>query len=101
MNTRYCHLGIPYLDIKNYQLNTEIVKLIPEDIAYNEKIISIDKLENILTVGFVNKDSISIIIPKLENFLKYKIIPILIKLSDWEEVIQSAYINQEEIDWKG
>jgi len=104
MEKRYCHFGIPYLDIKNYELDTEIVKIIPEDIAFNEQIIAIDKWKDILTIGFVNESSIDIIISKLENFLpiKYKILPILINLSDWKEVIQSAYIdNTKEIDWRG
>jgi hypothetical protein len=40
MESRYCHFGVPYLDIKNYELDLEIVQLIPEELARQYKVYS-------------------------------------------------------------
>jgi hypothetical protein len=57
-------------------------------------------LDNILTIG-ITKLKMLENIPTLERKLgfKYHILPTLINISDWQEVIQSAYNIVEEINW--
>jgi len=83
---------IPFLDISNYELDKNITKLIPKNIAEKYKIIAIDKFDQILTIGITEKGDKNII-PILEEQLKYKIIPFLISLTDWTNIIQTVYIN--------
>jgi HD-like signal output (HDOD) protein len=46
-------VGIPGIDILNYDINPAIVNLIPADFARNHEVFPLDKLGNQLTVGMV------------------------------------------------
>jgi hypothetical protein len=96
----YTHFGIPFLDIKSYELDVNIVRLIPESVAREHKIIAIDKLGDILTVG-ITKAEDEKLLPLFEQDLQCKIIPFLITLDGWQEVIASAYIEKENNTWLG
>jgi type IV pilus assembly protein PilB len=43
--------GFPYLPLSNYEIDAQIVKLIPENVARQYNLIAIDKLGNSLTVA--------------------------------------------------
>lgn len=43
--------GFPYLPLANYEIETQIVKLIPENVAKQYNLIAIDKIGNSLTVA--------------------------------------------------
>jgi len=46
--------GYPYLPLRNYEINREILKLIPAEIAKKYYVIPIDKIGNILTITIAN-----------------------------------------------
>jgi hypothetical protein len=48
------YFPIPFLDLKNYTLNYDIINLINNNLIKKYKIIPIDLYNNILTVGMVN-----------------------------------------------
>lgn len=51
LTTQY---GFPYLPLKNYEIEPEIVKLIPRNVSEQYVIIAIDKVGNSLTVAMSN-----------------------------------------------
>lgn len=51
LTTQY---GFPYLPLKNYEIDQEIVKLIPRNVAEQYALIAIDKVGNSLTVAMSN-----------------------------------------------
>ena len=42
--------GFPYLQLENYEIDPEIVKLLPKEIAQKYSLIAIDRIGNILTI---------------------------------------------------
>ncbi|MBM3253922.1 MAG: type II secretion system protein GspE, partial [Candidatus Omnitrophica bacterium] len=46
--------GLPYLPLKNYDLNPEITKLIPRELALRYALIPIDKIGNTLTISITD-----------------------------------------------
>jgi type IV pilus assembly protein PilB len=46
--------GLPYLPLKNYELNPEIIKLIPKELAHKYSLIAIDKIGNTLTISITD-----------------------------------------------
>lgn len=89
----YTHFNIPFLDIKNYDFDTAIVRIIPEEMSKEYKVIAIDKLNHILTVGMVHPEDKNLI-EFLEQETKMLVMPFQINLSDWQEVIATVYIEK-------
>lgn len=48
------HLGIPYIDLDNYQINPEVATLIPENIVKRHELIAVDRKDNILVIAMVD-----------------------------------------------
>ena len=46
--------GFPYLPLEGYELNSEVVKLVPENVARQYRVIPLDVMGNILTVAMSN-----------------------------------------------
>ena len=92
---RYTHFVTPFLDIKNYDFDSEIVRIIPKEMSREHKVIAIDKLGNVLTVGMVHSEDKNLI-EFLEQETKLMVIPFQISLSDWQEVIATVYIEKEK-----
>jgi len=46
--------GFPYLQLENYEIDPEIVKIIPQNIAKKFSLIAIDKIGNILTIAMAD-----------------------------------------------
>ena len=46
--------GFPYLPLQNYELNREVVKLIPENVSKEYCLIAVDKIGDTLTVAMSN-----------------------------------------------
>jgi len=51
LTTQY---GFPYLPLKNYEIDREIVRLIPRNVSEQYAIIAIDKVGNSLTIAMAN-----------------------------------------------
>lgn len=98
---RYTYFNIPYLDLKNYSTNPEIVKIVPEEMARCFQVVAIDKFEGkdstkgfkILTLGMVN--------PKDDNAKKviegktgYSVEAFQVDIQDWANTINKAYLQE-------
>ena len=46
--------GFPYLPLECYEINSEAIKLIPENVAKQYNLISIDKMGDLLTIAMSN-----------------------------------------------
>ena len=96
----YAYFKVPFLDIKYYDFDSEIVRIIPEEMAREYKVIAVDKLKHILTVGMVHPEDKNLI-EFLEQEIKMLVLPFQINLSDFMEVIESVYIKEKELKWMG
>lgn len=47
-------VGLPYLDISNYEINPEVIKLVPRDVIVKYKILPIFKVEKNVTLAVVD-----------------------------------------------
>ena len=97
----YLHFRIPYLDLKNYTTNADIVKIIPEEMARYYQVVAIDKFEGqnslkgfkILTIGMVNpKDETAKKI--IEGKTGYHIEVFQVNIQDWANTINKAYLKE-------
>ena len=48
------HLGIPYVDLKGYLIDPEVIELVPEEMVRKYKLVPLFKMENNLTVAMVD-----------------------------------------------
>lgn len=96
----YPHFQTPFLDIKNYDFDIDVVRIIPEEMAREHKVIAIDNMNHILTIGMIHPEDTNLI-EFLEQETKMMIIPFQITFSAWQEVIASAYIKEKELNWVG
>ncbi len=46
--------GFPYLQLENYEIDPEIVKLVPQNVAQKFSLVAIDKIGNILTIAMAD-----------------------------------------------
>ena len=46
--------GLPYIAVNKYTIDPQIVRLIPKDVALQEKIIALDRIGEILSVVMMN-----------------------------------------------
>jgi len=91
----YHHFKTPFLTLENYELDVNVVKLIPHHLAEQHQMIAIEKIGDILTVGITNIED-KYILPFLEQQLNCKIIPFLINLDEWVNIFPTAYIEKEK-----
>ncbi len=54
VNTLSSQFGFPYLPLKNYEIDQDILKLIPESIMRHYHLISIDKMDNIIVLAMAD-----------------------------------------------
>jgi len=91
----YTHFKVPFLDIKHYDFDSEIVRIIPKEMSREHKVIAIDKLGNVLTVGMVHSEDKNLI-EFLEQETKMMVIPFQISLESWLEIFPTAYLDKEK-----
>jgi type IV pilus assembly protein PilB len=46
--------GFPYLPLESYEINPDVIKLIPENVAKQYNLIAIDRMGNLLTISMSN-----------------------------------------------
>jgi len=91
----YTHFKIPYLQLENYTLNVDTVKVIPEEIARNFQVIALERWGNILTVGMVDpEDEKSKRI--LETRIKCKVMPFKVNLHEWANAVNNTYLREDK-----
>lgn len=82
--------GLPYIAVNKYNIDPQIVRLIPKDVAQKERVIALDRIGEILSVVMVNplsdekKDY-------LEKLTQCRIAPFISTKTEIEEAIARNY----------
>ncbi|NQU95396.1 MAG: hypothetical protein HQ549_04105 [Candidatus Omnitrophica bacterium] len=82
--------GFPYLPLQNYELNKEVVKLIPESVSRQYCLIAVDKIGDTLTVAISNPLNTKAI-EDVELLTKCKVQVFVSTLTDVGKVIEKIY----------
>lgn len=87
------YFNVPFIQIENYSLDIDVVKLIPEEMTRYYQVIALEKCNDVLIVGMVKpEDNMAINI--LKTRLKHKIMPIRIEIQNWANAINNNYVRQ-------
>jgi len=85
--------GYPYLPLENYDLNKEIVKMVPENVARQYGLVVIDKMGDMITVAMCNPLNIHAI-EDLELLTKCKAQVFVSTLTDIQRTIDKCYSGE-------
>jgi len=83
-------LGIPHMKLSNYQLDPEIMEMLPEKVIREEKVVPLSKSGNSLTVAVANPLDV-LLIDNLKVLTGCKIQTVVSTLSEIEQVIADYY----------
>lgn len=89
-------LNIPFVDLKQYQLQPELVKLLPEFYARHFRALVLQKENERYLVGMVDPQDL-IAVDEITMILKTKISPALIREDDLLYVLDNIYRRADEI----
>ncbi|MDQ1255828.1 MAG: hypothetical protein QG656_422, partial [Candidatus Hydrogenedentes bacterium] len=82
--------GIASIDLMNYQISAELVKLIPKELALRHEVFPVDRLGTLLTIGMACPlDSVAI--EQLQVVTGFKIKPLLCSPKDIRDAIKRYY----------
>ena len=82
--------GFPYLPLDNYEIDREIIKLIPEDLVKKYGVIPIDKIGSTLTVAMVNPLNINTL-EELESITKCTVQPFVTTSTSFQKAFRKYY----------
>ena len=90
-NAKASILGVPYLNLNNYRLDRELIKLIPEKIAKKYNLMPLFSTGEALSIGMVDPQNIVAIdqVRKLTNF--DVVDPILVSSSGFQAAFNAHY----------
>ena len=84
-------LGVPYMDLTDYLIDQELIKLIPEKLAKKYKIVPLFKIGNNLTLGMVNPQDINAL-DGIRRVTKIDIIePTMVSEKGIQRILDSCY----------
>lgn len=86
--------GYPFLPLENYEISSELARLIPEHVCSHYCLIPIDKIENTFTVAMANPLNIQAI-EDLEDMTSCEIQIFVSTPSDIKNCIKRVFHNQE------
>lgn len=89
-------LHVPYIDLKNYNLEPNVVKLLPEFYARHNRAIVLKADEEQTLVGMADPQDL-LAIEEIERILKRKVTLALIREEDLLFVLDNLYRRSEEI----
>ena len=82
--------SVPYLPLSRYQVNPEVVSLVPVEIARENNLMPIDRIGNSITVAMSNPLNTGIV-EELENLTNYYVQPLLSAPTDIKNCIDLYY----------
>ncbi len=82
--------GFPYLPLENYEINSEVIKLIPENVAKQYNLIAIDKIADLLTVAMSNPLNMQAV-EDIELITKCKVQVFVSTMTDVNNAIKKYY----------
>ena len=90
-------MGVHYVSLKKYNIDPEVIQLIPEEFCRNHKVFPLFKIDKKLTVGMVNPLDI-IAIDSLTQITKLQIEPVVCQQQDIEDTINTYYQGGSNFD---
>ena len=82
--------GFPYLPLNCYEINSEAIKLIPENVAKQYNLIAIDKIGDLLTIAMSNPLNIQAV-EDIEMITKFKVQVFVSTMTDINNSILKYY----------
>ena len=82
--------GFPYLPLDHYEINTEAIKLIPENVAKQYNLIAIDKIGELLTMAMSNPLNIQAV-EDIEMITKCNVQVFVSTMTDINNAINKYY----------
>ena len=82
--------GFPYLPLECYDINTEAIKLIPENVATQYNLIAIDKMGDLLTIAMSNPLNYQAV-EDVEMLTKCKVQVFVGTMTDINNAIKKCY----------
>lgn len=86
---------IPHLNLLDYQILPDVVKLIPKELCLQHRILPVDKLGKILTVAMVDPLNVDALTAIRERFPDLRIKPILCDWPQFEIVYERSFNTPE------
>ena len=87
LTTQY---GLPYLPLSGYEIDFEVAKIIPEELARKFGLIAVDKVGSILTVAMSNPLNVKAT-EEVETLTSLKVQIFVSTLTDVNEAISKSY----------
>jgi len=85
--------GFPYLPLECYEINSEAIKLIPENVAMQYNLIAIDKIGDLLTIAMSNPLNFQAI-EDIEMLTKCKVQVFVSTMTDINNAIKKYYAHR-------
>lgn len=82
--------GFPYLPLDNYEIDSEIIKIIPEDVAKRNGLIPIDKIGTTLTVAMINPLNTTAL-AEVETLTKCAVQPFVTTSTSFKKALAKYY----------
>jgi len=84
-------LGLPYMDLTDYIVDKELIKLIPKNIAKNYKTVPLFKIGNSITVGMVEPQDIEAL-DQIRKVSQMEMVePVLVSEKGIERILDTFY----------
>jgi len=83
-------LGVQYVSLKNYRIDPEVVKLVPEELARNYRLIPLFAIDKTLTVAMANPLDV-VAIDALSRATGMKVEPVVCSEEEIAEAIEHYY----------
>jgi type IV pilus assembly protein PilB len=82
--------GFPYLPLENYEINSEAIKLIPENVAKQYNLIVIDEIGDLMTIAMSNPLNVQAV-EDIELITKCKVQVFVSTMTDVNNAIKKYY----------
>lgn len=82
--------GFPYLPLENYEINSDAIKLIPENVAMQYNLIAIDKIGDLMTIAMSNPLNVQAV-EDIELITKCKVQVFVSTMTDISNAIKKYY----------
>jgi len=91
------HLNIPFVELSHYDVDTNVLELLPKELASKHKVFPVFRIENSLTITMVNPGDVQVI-DALHRETGFEIEPAVSPESDIVEAIRTYYDTGQNLD---
>ena len=85
--------GFPYLPLECYEINSEAIKLVPENVARQYNLIAIDKMGDLLTIAMSNPLNVQAV-EDIEMLTNCKVQVFVSTMTDINNAINKYYVKK-------